>query len=86
MTRQRGAETITRTSFTIKAMEWVCAILREAYKTKGNIVRRWKKKDAFAEIHFSRNFNKYERFFSLINVRGRRRTVIIVPKLTSNSG
>lgn len=75
---ERSRNSITRTSFTVKKMEWISSILREASQTKGNIVRRWKKKDAFAEIYCTRNFNRNGRYISLINVRGRRRAVIIV--------
>uniref|UniRef100_A0A0V0HU48 Putative ovule protein n=1 Tax=Solanum chacoense TaxID=4108 RepID=A0A0V0HU48_SOLCH len=67
-------------------MEWISWTLREASKSKGNSVRRWKKKDAFSEIYCARNFNKFGRYISLINIRGRRRAVIIIPELNFNSG
>ncbi|WMV44637.1 hypothetical protein MTR67_038022 [Solanum verrucosum] len=54
----------------VEAMEWISSIMREASKAKGNTVRRWKKKDDFTEIYCARNFNKYGRYISLINVRG----------------
>uniref|UniRef100_A0A0V0IMC6 Putative ovule protein n=1 Tax=Solanum chacoense TaxID=4108 RepID=A0A0V0IMC6_SOLCH len=83
---ERSRKSITRISFTGKAMEWISSIMREASKAKGNTVRRWKKKDDFTEIYCARNFNKYGRYISLINVRGKRRAVIIVPELSFNSG
>ncbi|KAH0745972.1 hypothetical protein KY285_007629 [Solanum tuberosum] len=67
---ERSRKSITRISFTGKAMEWISSIVREASKAKGNTVRRWKKKDDFTEIYCARNFNKYGRYISLINVRG----------------
>uniref|UniRef100_M1BB33 DUF4283 domain-containing protein n=1 Tax=Solanum tuberosum TaxID=4113 RepID=M1BB33_SOLTU len=39
-----------------------------------------------SEIFCARNFNKFGRYISLINVRGRRRSVIIILELTINSG
>ncbi|KAG5589820.1 hypothetical protein H5410_040334 [Solanum commersonii] len=67
-------------------MEWISWTLQEASKSKGNSVRRWKKKDAFSEIYCAKNFNKFGRYISLINIRGRRRAVIIIPELNFNSG
>ncbi|KAK6803286.1 hypothetical protein RDI58_001070 [Solanum bulbocastanum] len=59
--------------------------LREASLTKGNMVKRWKK-ESFSEVLFSRNYNKYGRYTILINVRGKRRGVIIIPELAFNLG
>ncbi|WMV49675.1 hypothetical protein MTR67_043060 [Solanum verrucosum] len=39
-----------------------------------------------SEIFIARNFNKFGRYISLINVRGRRRAVLIIQELTTNSG
>lgn len=50
------------------------------------MVRRWKRTEPLAEIFCARNFNKYGRYISLINVRGKRRSVLIIPELTFNSG
>ncbi|KAH0633006.1 hypothetical protein KY284_035792 [Solanum tuberosum] len=83
---ERSRNFVTRTTFNAKALEWICQTLREASKTKGNTVRRWKKKDAFSEIYCARNYNKYGRYISLINIKGRRRAVIIIPEMTLNSG
>uniref|UniRef100_A0A0V0HI06 Putative ovule protein n=1 Tax=Solanum chacoense TaxID=4108 RepID=A0A0V0HI06_SOLCH len=55
-------------------------------KQGGTTVRRWRKKDVFSEIYCARNYNKYGRYISLINVKGRRRAMIIISKLTLNSG
>lgn len=76
----RNKNSITRTTFKEKITEWVVQTLREASLTKGNMVKRWKKKDIIPDVFCSRNYN------NLINVRGRRRGVIIIPKLTFNSG
>ncbi|KAG5576718.1 hypothetical protein H5410_056852 [Solanum commersonii] len=67
-------------------MEWISSIMQEASKAKGNTVRRWTKKDDFTEIYCARKFNKYGRYINLINARGKRRAVIIVPELSFNSG
>lgn len=66
-------------------MEWITQVLREASQTKGKVVTRWKKKDAFTEVFCFRNYDKYGCYISLIIVRGRRRGVIIIPELTFNS-
>jgi len=67
-------------------MEWIVQILREASKTQGNIVRRWKKTKALSEIFCARNYNKFGRYISLINLRGKRKSVLIIPEMTLNSG
>lgn len=69
----------------IKVMEWVSSILREASKTNGNTIKRWRKKYAFLGIYYAKNFNGFRKYISLINVRGRRRPVIVIPELTLNS-
>lgn len=42
---KRSSYSITQTTFNVQAMEWVSSTMQEASKTKGNTVRRWKKKD-----------------------------------------
>ncbi|KAH0730081.1 hypothetical protein KY289_001269 [Solanum tuberosum] len=83
---ERSRKTITRTSFSKRSMEWIVQILREASKTQGNIVRRWKKTEALSEIFCARNYNKFGRYISLINLRGKRKSVLIIPEMTLNSG
>ena len=83
---ERRRNAITRTSFSKRSMIWIMQILREASKMKGNVVKRWKKTENLSEIFCARNFNKFGRYISSINVRGRRRSVIIIPELTFNSG
>lgn len=83
---ERSRRTVTRTSFNKRSMEWIVQVLKEASKTKGNVVRRWKKAENLSEIFIARNYNKSGRYMSLINVRGRRRSVLIIPELTTNSG
>ncbi|KAH0722003.1 hypothetical protein KY289_005047 [Solanum tuberosum] len=83
---ERNRKSVTRTTFNEKTMEWIVQTLREASLTRGNTVKRWKKKDSFSEVFCSRNYNKFGRYISLINVRGRRRGVIIIPELAFNSG
>ncbi|KAH0705557.1 hypothetical protein KY290_010248 [Solanum tuberosum] len=39
-----------------------------------------------SEIYCARDYNKYGRYISLINIKGRRRAVIIIPEMTLNSG
>ncbi|KAG5570567.1 hypothetical protein H5410_060333 [Solanum commersonii] len=70
----------------VREFKWKIVILREASLTRGNMVKRWKKKDGFSEVFCSRNYNKYGRYISLINVKDKRREVIIIPKLNFNSG
>ncbi|WMV07421.1 hypothetical protein MTR67_000806 [Solanum verrucosum] len=67
-------------------MEWVGFVLREASKTKGNSVKRWKIHDHASEFFCSRNFNKSGRYISIINMQGKRKAVIIIPEWSFNSG
>ncbi|KAH0708623.1 hypothetical protein KY284_010050 [Solanum tuberosum] len=84
---ERRRKTITRTSFSKKSMIWITQVMREASKAKGNLVRRWKKTESLSEIYCSRNFNNvHGRYITLINIRGRTRSIIIIPKLSFNSG
>uniref|UniRef100_M1DUX9 DUF4283 domain-containing protein n=1 Tax=Solanum tuberosum TaxID=4113 RepID=M1DUX9_SOLTU len=46
----------------------------------------WRKNDVFSKIYCARNYNKYGRYISLINIKARRRAVIIILELTLNSG
>ncbi|KAF3666432.1 hypothetical protein FXO38_09077 [Capsicum annuum] len=83
---ERGRSNITRTSSSKKSMEWIVQALQEASMVTGNSVKRWRKKDSISEIFCARNFNKYRRYISLINVRGRRKTVLIILEITFNDG
>ncbi|KAF3624623.1 hypothetical protein FXO38_30152 [Capsicum annuum] len=83
---ERSRNAITKTSFSKRSMIWIIQVLREASKTKGNVVIRWKKTKNLSEIFCARNFNKPGRYISLINVRGRRKSVKIIPEMTFNSG
>ncbi|KAH0746888.1 hypothetical protein KY285_008545 [Solanum tuberosum] len=83
---ERNRKTITRTSFSKRSMEWIVQILREVSKTQGNIVRRWKKTEALSEIFCAPNYNKFGRYISLINLRGERKSVLIIPEMTLNFG
>ncbi|KAF3682900.1 hypothetical protein FXO37_02114 [Capsicum annuum] len=83
---ERGRSNITRTSSSKKSMEWIVQALQEASMVTGNSVKRWRKKDSISEIFCARNFNKYRRYISLINVRGRRKTVLIILEITLNDG
>uniref|UniRef100_A0A0V0HD08 Putative ovule protein n=1 Tax=Solanum chacoense TaxID=4108 RepID=A0A0V0HD08_SOLCH len=69
-----------------KTLEWVVQILREAFKFRGNGVRRWKKGDSFSETFCARNFNNFGRYISIVSTRGRRRAVLIIPETTFNAG
>lgn len=83
---ERSRKAITRTSFSKKSMDRIVQVLWEASKGKGEVVSRWKRTEPLAEIFCARNFNKYDRYINLINVRAKRRSVIIIPELTFNSG
>lgn len=83
---ERNRKFVTRTTFNEKTREWIVQTWREASLQRGNMVKRWKKKDSFSEVFCSRNYNKYGSYITLINVRGRRRGVIIIPELAFNSG
>ncbi|WMV50550.1 hypothetical protein MTR67_043935 [Solanum verrucosum] len=83
---ERSRKAVTRTTFNKGSMEWIVRVLKEASQTKGNSVCRWRKTNDIAEIFGARNYNKYGRYISLISVRGRRRSVLIIPELTCNSG
>ncbi|KAG5609338.1 hypothetical protein H5410_020619 [Solanum commersonii] len=67
-------------------MIWITQVMREASRTKGNVVKRWRRLEPLSEIYCARNFNKYGRYLSLISIRGRRRSVIIILEFTLNSG
>lgn len=77
---------ITRMSISQKTMEWLVYALKEASKVHGNSVRRWKFRDQFSEIICSRNFNKFGRYISILNMESRKRVVIFIPERTLNSG
>ncbi|KAG5623408.1 hypothetical protein H5410_008626 [Solanum commersonii] len=47
---ERNRKSITRTTFNEKSMEWIVQISWEASLTKGNMVKRWKKKDGWLSI------------------------------------
>ncbi|KAH0742544.1 hypothetical protein KY290_030537 [Solanum tuberosum] len=83
---ERSRKTVMRTTFNKGSMEWIVRVLKEASQTKGNSIRRWRKTNDIAEVFSARNYNKYGRYISLISVRGRRRSVLIIPELTCNSG
>lgn len=83
---KRSRKAITRARFNKGSMEWIVKVLKEASQTKGNSVHRWRKTDDITEIFCARNYNKYEKYISLISVRGRRRVVLIIPELTFNAG
>jgi len=76
----------TTTHFTKKTMMWILQRLKEASLSKGNSVRRWKMREDFSETFCARNLNKYGRYISIINLKGKRRSVLIIPELTLNSG
>jgi len=76
---------MTRASFSQKTMEWIVHLLKEASKTKGNSVKRWKNHNHYSEIFCSRNFNRFGRYFSIINMQGKKKTIIIVPEWSFNS-
>ncbi|KAG5632459.1 hypothetical protein H5410_004176 [Solanum commersonii] len=45
-------------------MIWVSQDLREASKTKGNVVKRWRKSKDRAKFFCARNYNKFEVMFN----------------------
>ncbi|KAG5619807.1 hypothetical protein H5410_005025 [Solanum commersonii] len=53
-------------------MEWICYALRDASSVKGNSV--------------CLNYNKQGLYISIISNEGKRRSVIIIPELTFNTG
>ncbi|KAG5632199.1 hypothetical protein H5410_003916 [Solanum commersonii] len=57
----------------------------KSYELLG-IVRRWKIRENFSKTFYARNFNKYGRSIIIINLKGKRRSVLIIPELTLNSG
>ncbi|KAF3616310.1 hypothetical protein FXO37_35135 [Capsicum annuum] len=83
---ERGRNMMIRASFSQKTMEWIVHTLKEASKTQGNFVRRWKFHDHCSESFCSRNFNKFGRYFSIITMLGKRKAVIIIPEWAFNTG
>ncbi|KAH0672645.1 hypothetical protein KY284_023732 [Solanum tuberosum] len=82
---ERGRNIMTRVSFSQKTVEWIVHFLKEASKMKGNSVKRWKNHDHYSEIFCSRNFNRFGRYFSIINMQGKKKKIIIVPEWSFNS-
>ncbi|WMV27311.1 hypothetical protein MTR67_020696 [Solanum verrucosum] len=83
---ERGRRMMSRASFSQKTMEWICSILKEASKVKGNVVRRWKRQEHVSNVFCARNFNNKGRYISIINIQGKNRAVIIIPEITFNAG
>ncbi|KAG5584103.1 hypothetical protein H5410_044537 [Solanum commersonii] len=83
---ERGRRMMTRMSISQKTMEWLAYTLKEASKSHGNTVRRWKRQDHFTEIFYARNYNKFGRYISIIKVQDKKRDVIIIPEWSLNSG
>ncbi|KAF3615667.1 putative plastid-lipid-associated protein 13, chloroplastic [Capsicum annuum] len=77
---ERGRNMMTRLCFSLKTMEWLVYTLKEASKSHGYSVRRWKRRDHFAELFCSRNYNKFGRYISIIKLQDKRRAVIIIPE------
>ncbi|KAG5605074.1 hypothetical protein H5410_026566 [Solanum commersonii] len=67
-------------------MIWLIQRLKEASLVKGNSVRMWKRREIFSETYCARNFNKSVLYINIINLKGRRRSVLIIPEITFNSG
>ncbi|WMV34480.1 hypothetical protein MTR67_027865 [Solanum verrucosum] len=82
---ERGRNMMTWASFSQKTMEWIVHLLKEASKTNGNSVKRWKNHDHYSEIFCSRNFNRFGRYLSIINMQGKKKTIIIIPEWSFNS-
>uniref|UniRef100_A0A0V0IZK3 Putative ovule protein n=1 Tax=Solanum chacoense TaxID=4108 RepID=A0A0V0IZK3_SOLCH len=83
---ERGRKMMTRMSISQKTMEWLAYNLKEASKSHGNTVRRWKRQDHFTELFCARNYNKFGRYISIIKVQDKKRDVIIIPEWSLNSG
>lgn len=49
-------------------------------------MRRWRRRDSFSGTFCSRSYNGFGSYLSLINVRGRRRAVLIIPEITFSAG
>lgn len=77
---------ITMMSISQKTMEWLTFPLKEASKGRENSIRRLKFRDQFMKLFCSRNYNKCGRYVSILNMQGKRRAVIIIPKWSLNSG
>ncbi|WMV45903.1 hypothetical protein MTR67_039288 [Solanum verrucosum] len=68
------------------AMPWICQKLKEASKNRGKTFKSWKCKDNTTNIFLTQKFNQYEKFVSVITVKGNDRAVIILPENTFNEG
>ncbi|WMV18955.1 hypothetical protein MTR67_012340, partial [Solanum verrucosum] len=55
---ERGRKMMTRMSISQKTMEWLAYTLKEASKSHGYTVRRWKRQDHFTELFCARNYNQ----------------------------
>ncbi|KAG5585515.1 hypothetical protein H5410_045949 [Solanum commersonii] len=67
-------------------MSWICQKLKEASKNRGKTFKSWKCKDNTTNIFLTQKFNQYEKFVSVITVKGNDRAVIILPENTFNEG
>lgn len=76
---------ITRTLSPRRQWNGLSRFSLKLLRPKENVVKRWKKKKTLSETFCARKFNKYGRYISLIIVRGRRKSAIIIPELTFNS-
>ncbi|KAK6782731.1 hypothetical protein RDI58_020527 [Solanum bulbocastanum] len=65
-------------------MEWLAFALKEASKGQGNSACRWKFRDQFTEFFCSRNYNKSDRYVSILKLQNKRRVVIFIPKWDKN--
>jgi len=83
---ERGRIMMSRASFSQKSMEWICSILKEASKVKGNNVRRWRRQEHVSHLFCARNFNNKGRYISIISIQGKSRAVLIVPEISFNAG
>jgi len=83
---ERGRIMMSRASFSQKSMEWICSILKEASKVKGNNVRRWRRHEHISHLFCARNFNNKGRYISIISIQGKSRAVLIVPEISFNAG
>ncbi|KAG5575399.1 hypothetical protein H5410_055533 [Solanum commersonii] len=82
---ERDCNMVTRMSFSQKTMEWWYTLSRN-HRRQSNFVMLWKYYVHFSEYLCARNFNRYGRYISIINAQGKRRTVIIVPERSFNTG
>lgn len=67
-------------------LRWVCEALKEASLNTGNSCRRWGRKIQVYTCSVFQNFNIHGRFVRVESLLGNKKSAVIIPKVSYNSG